>query len=222
MRVLEEIQERPRVSGANLDRLLARGWRHFGTMFYRYNFAVMQGEVQHILPLRVSLEDFKASKSQRRTIRKNQDTTTRVSPATITPEKELMFRRHAERFSDNQPDSFYDFFSRRPQSVPCTCMNIDIYLKDRLIASSFLDIGERSVSAVYAIFDPDFSDRSLGIYTALEEIRFATERSKDFYYLGYGTEGPSIYDYKKQFSALSSYDWRGSWNSMERPSADRS
>jgi len=211
MRFVEDVQDRQRVSGPNLDRLLARGWRHFGTMFYRYNYAMMRGELQEIIPMRLNVADFKPRKSQRRILKKNDDTTTFFLPATVTPEKERMFRLHAERFDDNQPGSLYDFVSRRPQSVPCTCMNVDIFRGDRLIASSFLDVGETSVSSVYAIFDPDEARRGLGTYTALEEIRFAQERGKEHYYIGYGTNGPSIYDYKKKIGEMWGYDWRGTW-----------
>jgi len=211
MRLIEEAQERPRVSGVQLDALLAQGWRHFGTTFYRYNFALLQGQLHAIIPLRLELGGFVPSRSQRRVIRKNADTRTVFRMAAITPAKEEMFARHAERFAENRPKSLYDFVSPQPQSVPCTCMNIDVFLGERLIATSFLDTGKAAVSSNYAIYDPGFAGRSLGIYTAIEEIRLAQEHGKKFYYLGYGTHGPSLYDYKKQIGNMQGYDWRGAW-----------
>jgi arginine-tRNA-protein transferase len=211
MRLIEEAQERPRVGGAQLDQLLAKGWRHFGTMFYRYNFAVLQGSLHAIIPLRLPAGDFQPSRSQRRVIRKNRDTSTVFRAAAITPVKQELFARHAQRFQENRPKTLYDFVSGQPQSVPCTCINVDVFLGQRLVATSFLDVGETAVSSIYAIYDPDFADRSLGIYTALEEIRFAREHGREFYYVGYATYGPSLYDYKKQIGAMWGYDWRGAW-----------
>lgn len=216
MRLIEEVFECSRVTSTRLDHLLAYGWRHFGTTFYRYNFSILRGEPHVIIPLRLAVQGFAPRKSQRRVIRNNADTRTVVRLASVTPVKEAIFSRHAEtRFVENRPTSLYDFVSRKPQSVPCTCMNVDIFLGDRLIASSFLDMGKSSVSSIYASFDPEFSDRSLGVYTALEEIRFARECGKRHYYLGYGTYGPSFYDYKKRIGDMEGYDWSGNWLSLK-------
>ena len=60
---------------------------------------------------------------------------------------------------------------------------------------------------------PEETQRSLGILTMLLEIDFALRSGKKFYYHGYAYEGNSFYDYKKRFSGLERYDWRGNWKS---------
>ena len=54
------------VASAELDQLLAGGWRHFGTHFFRYNLGIYGGEIRRVMPLRIRLADFRLSKSQRR------------------------------------------------------------------------------------------------------------------------------------------------------------
>ena len=79
-----------------------------------------------------------------------------------------------------------------------------------------LDVGQTATSAVYAMFDPAHSRRSLGIFTMLEAIRYSRERGRRHYYPGYACVEPSVYDYKKNFAGLEHYDWREWRKSRER------
>lgn len=199
------------VSPTQLDLLLADGWRHFGTYFFRYNLAVYREEIRRVMPLRIRLADFQPSKSQRRILRKNKDLTVEIRPTEITPEAEDLFHRHKKRFEHGIPGSIYDFLSSEPAAVPNEGREIAAYLGDRLVAVSYFDIGEKMTSGIYAIFDPDESHRGLGIFTMLKEIEFAVETGREFYYQGYAYEGESFYDYKKRFSGLEVFDWANNW-----------
>ncbi len=199
------------ISPTHLDELLADGWRHFGEHFFRYNIGFHESEIRRVLPLRIRLAKFAASKSQRRIIKKNQDLQIVIRPIVITPEKEDLFERHKQRFKNNIPESLDDFLSSSPADVPCEASEIGVYEGQRLVAASFFDVGETSVSAVCAMFDPQETTRSLGILTMLLTIGHAAENGKTFYYPGYAYAGNSFYDYKKRFAALETFDWNGSW-----------
>ena len=200
-----------RISPRQLDALLADGWRHFGEHFFRYNIGFHENEPRLVLPLRIRLADFTSSKSQRRVWKKNQDLLTVIRPIEITPEKKILFERHKKRFSDNVPDSIYDFLSPMPDAVPCEGLEVSVYREAKLLAASFFDVGEKSVSAVYAMFDAAEASRSLGIFTMLLVIDYAARNGKTFYYPGYAYEGNSFYDYKKRFSALEVFVWNRGW-----------
>jgi arginine-tRNA-protein transferase len=199
------------VSPKQLDFLLAEGWRHFGQHFYRYNLGYLKGEFRLVVPLRIRLADFKFSKSQRRILRKNQDLQTIIRPIKIDREKLKLFERHKMRFDHGIPDSIYSFLDIDAANTPCKALEFCVYDKDQLLAVSFLDIGENSVSSVYAMFEPENTKRSLGIFTILLEIQYAIENKKTFYYQGYAYQGESFYDYKKRFSALERFDWNEDW-----------
>ena len=204
------------VSPRQLDALLASGWRHFGTHFFRYNIGVYQSELRRVFPLRINLENFSFSKSQRKIVRKNQDLQIVVRPVEITEEKETLFARHKQRFEANIPDSLYDFLDFDAAFVPCEALEICVYENEKLLAASFFDVGANSISSVYAMFEPSEATRSLGIFTMLLEIEYALANAKEFYYQGYAYEGNSFYDYKKRFSAVEKYDWQGNWESCKR------
>ncbi|QYU67947.1 polysulfide reductase NrfD [Leptolyngbya sp. 15MV] len=109
------------------------------------------------------------------------------------------------------PDSIFTFLSSEPANSPCAAKEICVYEEDRLLAVSYFDVGSRSVSGVYAMFDPAITHRGLGIFTMLKEIEYSIETNRQYYYQGYAYEGESFYDYKKRFRATEVFDWDGSW-----------
>lgn len=203
------------VTPEQMDALWARGWRHFGTYFFRYERQWRGGDLNTVMPLRVDLERFAPSRSQRRIIARNRAAEISIGPAFIDRETEELFELHARRFEENVPDSIYTFFSLSPASVPCRNDVIRVSLGGRLVAASFLDVGSISTSAVYAVFDPAHSRRSLGIYTMLEAIRHSQRLGRRYYYPGYAFREPSFYDYKKNFAGLEYLDWHAGWKRLK-------
>lgn len=200
-----------------MDRLWEAGWRHFGTSFYRYSLSVDDSGLRNITPLRLDLREFTASKSQRRVLRKNADVRCEFLPATLSMQARMMFQRHKARFKDNIPDDLDTFLSETPATVPCPCQECRITLDGELIAISYLDTGKEATSAVYGLFEPDHSWRSLGTYTMLREIEHSQALGCRYYYPGYATLEPSPYDYKKQLQGLEVLDWEsGLWSPMPR------
>lgn len=211
------------VRPGELDELLAEGWRHFGTQFFRYSLGVHEFDIRRVIPLRINLDRFSLSKSQRRVLNRNIDVSVDIQATKIKDDAQRLFDRHKRRFSFGVPDSIFDFISREPDRVPCEGREVTVRLDGRLIAASYFDVGERSVSAVYGMFDPDFPRRSLGILTMLKEIEFASVAGKEYYYQGYSYDGPSFYDYKKRFRGTESFDWNGNWkpfSAIEELTAD--
>jgi arginine-tRNA-protein transferase len=207
------------ITPAQLDLLLSDGWRHFGIQFYRYSLGICKEEIRRVIPLRIRLANFEFSKSQRRVLRKNADLRTEIRPIEITIETEDLFHRHKLRFEEGVPISIYEFLSQEPSVMPCEAKEVAVYREENLVAVSYFDVGERSLSGIYAMFDPGEHSRSLGIFTMLKEIEYARERSCEFYYQGYAYEGQSFYDYKKRFSGLECFDWRGNWKSFNAENA---
>ena len=211
MLYIDEQDYLPNVTPSRLDLLLANGWRHFGPSFFRYSLTIDRGEIRRVIPLRIRLADFSLSRSQKRILARNRDTELIIRPTTIDQEKEAIFDRHKERFTANVPDSIRNFLSPRPATIPCRNDELCVCHEDRLIAVSFLDIGALSASAVYAIFEPAESARSLGIYLILRGIDYAKQLNLKYYYPGYAYRERSFYDYKKRFSGLEAYDWNQGW-----------
>src|SRR5436309_14364020 len=93
------------VTPSQLDMLLADGWRHFGTHFFRYNLGIYEDDIRRVIPLRIRLADYRPSKSQRRVLRKNADLEISVRPAVIDDETHALFENHKRRFKSGIPES---------------------------------------------------------------------------------------------------------------------
>ena len=198
-----------------MDALWASGWRHFGSRFFRFNiqFDDVTDALQHIEPLRIDLAAFSHSKSQRRVLTRNRDLRWEIIPARADADVRDMFERHKTRFASNPPAHIIDYLHAGSTATrPCECLEFRALLDDRLVAASFLAVGETSVSSIYGVFDPEFSRRSPGTLTMLKEIEHSQTRGCRYYYPGYATRESSAYDYKKRFAALESLDWvSGEW-----------
>ncbi|HWH76936.1 MAG TPA: hypothetical protein VNT76_06170 [Candidatus Binatus sp.] len=200
-----------RASPGKMDQLWAEGWRHFGIIFARYRTSVHGGKLYSVLPLRVDLARFTLSRSQKRVLAKNRDTRVMLRPSSVDAEKEALFEKHRVRFDENVPTSLFNFLSPNPAQVPCPNLELCVYLGERLLAVTFLDVGGIATSGVYAIFDPAHSKRSLGVLMMLYSIQFSRESSYRYYYPGYAYREPFIYDYKKRLSGLEHLDWQSGW-----------
>jgi arginine-tRNA-protein transferase len=210
MQLIDEHFSAQIIEPSRLDTLLAQGWRHFGEYFFRYNTEEIPEthEKSLVVPLRIRLEHFSPSKSQRKIIRKNASFRTVFEEASITYAKERMFEKHKKRFTHGRPLSLYNFLSLEPALYPTQTYEVAVYDEHKLIAVSFVDVAEVSFSSVYAMFDTSYSSYSLGIYTLLKEIEFARSMQKSYLYLGYAHKESSFYDYKKKFAGLEQLDWQ--------------
>jgi len=197
------------------DKYWAEGWRHFGSDLFRSSLMVEEMCIKRQVSLRLDVRTFTPSKSQRRTVRKNEDLEFDFGPACPGEEELALFGVHKERFERNVPHSLAEFLGDCPDGKPCACLQLSVRREGRLIAASFLALGGNSCSSVYAVFDPAESKRRLGIYTMLLEIEHARSLGMERYYSGYATVETSCYDYKKQFEGLSYFDWAGEWRPME-------
>ena len=199
------------ITPAGMDALWSAGWRHFGSDFFRASLMSDGGCLKRQIPLRVKVGAFSQSRSQRRTWKKNADLRITCGAASPGSAEQSLFDIHKSRFEENVPNRLEDFLGAYPEEYPCEYRQFSVYHEGQLIAVSFMAVGSRSCSSIYAAFDPAFSRRRLGVYTMLAELEFAREQELDFYYVGYATIEPSCYNYKKEFRSLEYYDWEGRW-----------
>jgi arginine-tRNA-protein transferase len=216
MSFIDEYFVSARATPEQMDILWGLGWRHFGSYFFRYSASLRRDGIHTVMPLRVDLSKFEPSRSQKRAIARNSSLRVIIRDTFIDEVKEALFYRHRVRFKENVPGSIYDFLSEEPAVEPCLNREICVYDGDALLAASFLDIGDQSTSAVYAMFEPAESKRSLGVFTMLEAIRYSLELGRKYYYPGYVYREPSVYDYKKNFAGSEYFDWIEGWKPYTR------
>ncbi len=209
-----------RMTPKALDGLLADGWRHFGSFFFRDIFNIHERKLVRVLPLRIVLDHFDLAKDQKRILKKNTDLMIEYGPVQIDEEHLSLFEKHKIRFNQNPPESLYVYFDQdHVGTVPNPIWQCAVYMETimgkRLIAVSYFDLGEESLSSIFATFDPECESRSLGTFTLLMEVLFAQQHHKKYVYTGYSYKTPSHYDYKKRFKGSEFYDYIDSWHPLE-------
>lgn len=221
--VIDERAEMVQLEPAGLDRILSQGWRLLGRRFVRHNFSTWRHKLCRTVPLRVRLTQFELSKSQRQTLRRNNDLRVLSAPARYDSERERLFSLHRERFHEKQTTTLTSFIhSEYPNKYPTEGRELAVHLQDELIACSFFHLGKKAVSGTYCVFDPAHSRRSLGTLTMLMELLIAKEMGMDFYYHGYTHDIPSQFDYKLNVTGLEALNWEtGEWQPLKRVPARR-
>jgi len=185
------------LSGEELDASLAQGDRRVGRMLYRTQCPTCSA----CEPLRVLVQDFKPSKSQRRVGRKNQDIKVTVGPAVFSEERLKLYNRHkVERGLSRDgkmmtQEGYEGWFLRSCADTVELCFELD----GRLAGVSIVDVGARDSSSVYHYFDPELANRSMGTFSVLVELAWSRSRGGRHHYLGLYVNDCDRLNYKSRF-----------------------
>ncbi len=171
------------------------GFRRSGEYFYRPACP----DCRECSPIRIPCAEFKPTKSQRRIRNKNQDVEVSTSLPTFTEGKFRMYTDYLARQHGSALDCSRKEFRASLYSSPVHTLEFEYRLNGRLIAVSIADISSRSLSSVYVYYDVDFSGRSLGTFSAVQEIFFCQRRHIPYYYLGFLVPDCPSMKYKARF-----------------------
>lgn len=180
-------------------RYLSKGYRRIGNVIYRN---ACRG-CSSCRPLRITREQFQISRSQKRTMKKNEDVRIEVhTPAIITPGKSRLYEKYIyskHGDPDHEEHAHHnDTLSMIHYGYPET-IEVDYLLKNRLIGVGIVDVTKNALSSNYFYYDTDYLQRRPGIFSILQEIYLAHVLRKKYYYLGFYIEENPKMSYKKFF-----------------------
>lgn len=181
--------------------LMDRHFRRSGNVFYK---PVCPG-CQACIPIRVPVEGFRPSKSQRRNWRANEDLLITEASPRPTEEKYDLFQRYQSEWHDGKMDHGFDEFRTFLYESPVRTVEFEYRQPDgKLLGVGICDLSGSALSSVYFYFDPDYRQRGLGTFGALYEIERARAGDIAHYYLGYWITGCAAMEYKARFQP---YEW---------------
>lgn len=193
---------------------LSRGWRKFGHYFFR---PACPG-CQQCIPLRIDVDLFAPSRSQRRVLRKCSCVQVDFTPIRYSRELFDIYDIHSRnRFNE---DHGFEHFAYTLLASGCRSTLSRYWLAGRLVGAGFLDIGNNALSSVYFVYDTSLSALSLGVYSVLQEIEETRRRGLKYYYLGYIVPGCAKMDYKGTYRPHQLYSWNDSCWFRPRSSTD--
>ncbi len=179
------------------QRLLERGWRRFGRVFFRPACA----GCEECRSLRVDVERFLPNRSMRRTLKRNQDLEVVLRPVSISQEHLRLYQDYHHDMAGRKdwpdkaitPIGYFQTFCEGKESFGHELLFL---LGERLVAVALVDLLPRAVSAVYCYYDPELRARSLGVFSILQQVELVRRRSAPYLYLGYWVEGNASMRYK--------------------------
>lgn len=177
------------------ESLLGRGFRRSGISVYH----PICESCRLCIPLRVNVPSFQPSRSQRRTLRKNQDLRLEMVPTTFREDVFNLYIRYQEQWHLRGNPTSIEEFSEFLVETPVPSEMILFWRNEQLLGVSWIDLLPDSLSSVYFAFDPDFQDRRLGVLSLLCEIEYARSLNKRWLYLGYWVPDSPKMNYKADF-----------------------
>lgn len=198
------------LSPETLDAYLANGWYRMGQSIFTTHFLCFGTEFFSAVWIRLPLENYRFSKSLSKILRKNlAQFRHEFRPARLDAEKENLYRLYRNHFSGMLAPSLLDALMDGEEQSIYNTMEFAVYDGSELIAVSFFDLGEESVSSIMGIYHPEYGKYSLGLYTMLMEIVYAQKNNYRFFYPGYVVPGFRRFDYKLRIGEVEYLDLRG-------------
>lgn len=197
----------PLADGAAVnDSLTQVGFRRSQNIAYRPACESCQACVS----ARIPADDYVFSRSERKTLARNEDLERRLVEAEATMEQFDLLRRYLTiRHADGGmaemtwPDyvAMVEDTAVRTHIVEYRVRSNDVGPGD-LMACALVDVMSDGLSLVYSFYDPTISRRSLGSHVILDHVVQAGLAGLPYVYLGYWVRGSEKMDYKVRFSPI--------------------
>ena len=192
------------------------GFRRSGDLLYRPHC----NGCRACVAVRIPVAAFRPDRSQRRTLSRNADVSTRVVLVGRNDERLALYQRYlAWRHPGGGMDThgaaeFDQFLIGRWADGRF----LELRRDGRLLAVAVTDLAPGALSAVYTFYDPQALSCGPGTLAILKQIEWAAREGRDHLYLGYWISGHDKMDYKRRFRPLEGFDGR-SWRPFDAPEA---
>lgn len=205
--MITERFEPDRLSRAELDDYLARGWYRIGRAMITTDYLVSGGQLRSTIWTRLDLYRHTFRPSLRKQMARNARLfRIEIGPHAIDAEREDLYARYREMAGGNRAESLDEVLGGEEGRGIFDTREVRIYLGDRLVAFSWFDLGETSVQSLIGVYDPDHRRHGLGFYTMLLEIAHAAGIGMRYHYSGYVLSGHPSMDYKLRVGDLDYLD----------------
>ncbi len=180
--------------------VIQRGWRRFG----KYYFYPTCNGCNECKSLRIDVENFKLSRSQKRVIKRNKDTRVIVQKPSITQMHLDLYGKYHSYKSEvdgwrQKSISYSEYKENFVEGASDFGKEVLYIVEDKLVGVDLIDVLDDGISAIYFFYDPDFTKLSLGTYSLLYQIDLAKILDLKWIYLGYWVDGCKAFAYKPNF-----------------------
>jgi len=179
-----------------MDAFFAAGFRRNGNTMY----TMVCRECRGCVPIRLEPAEFVPNRSQRRTLKRNQDLEVGIGPLLITPDRLALCDAFLNTRYPGRHSTAVDYYSGFFVNAVTSTLEITYRLDGRLVGVAVVDVTFASLNAVYFYFDPALAARSLGTFNILQLVELCRREDKEFLYLGYWIAEVPAMSYKARFT----------------------
>jgi arginine-tRNA-protein transferase len=201
---------------------VVQGWRRFGISLFRPRCPACSA----CQSLRVLVDRFQPTRSQRRVQKTNQDSVQlRIGPPGVSRAKLDLYDRYhayqaqAKAWPEHAPRDAHGYassFVHNPFPTHEWCY----YVGTRLVGVGYVDDLPGGLSAIYFFYDPAERQRSLGTWNVLSLLANAAARRIPYLYLGYYVAGCPSMEYKVRFAPNQLLEPDGHWHDFRLTSRE--
>lgn len=180
--------------------LLRRGWRRFGWQYFRPACP----ECTECHSLRVQVDRFQPSRSQRRALKRNSHIKVAVQSPTVTQRHLQLYNAYHEDMHHRKgwphrpisADEYHQTFLAGDTGFAREFLYWD---RGQLVGVALVDVVPDAISSVYFFHDPKWRSDGPGVFSILQQQRYAAERGLHYQYLGYFVSQCPSMAYKSRY-----------------------
>lgn len=180
--------------------LIQRGWRRFGEYYSRPKCA----SCKECLSLRIDANNYRFSKSARRTIRKNSNTKILIQKPTLTRDHLNLYEKYHKKMETKKgwkhyslsPSSYHELYVSGAMNFG---KEVLYFVDDKLVGVDLIDIISDGISSIYFFYDPNYAYLSLGKFSLYQQILIAQNYKLPWIYLGYYVKNCPSLSYKADY-----------------------
>jgi len=182
-------------------KMLERGWRRFGNVHFRPECTTCN----ECKTIRIDVQNFKFSKSQKRIMSKNKDIQIYVQKPSLSLDHINLFNKYhkhmetKKNWNKNEIDAS-EYQQSYVDGAGTFGKEILYFLDDKLIGIALSDMTKESLSCVYCFYDHEYENRSLGKFSILAQMSIAKQANIPHLFLGYWIKDHFSMGYKEDYA----------------------
>tara|TARA_B110000971_G_scaffold206958_1_gene230705 strand:+ start:3160 stop:3894 length:735 start_codon:yes stop_codon:yes gene_type:complete len=177
--------------------LIQQGFRRSG----QYVYKPQCHECTACIPIRICVNKFQRSSSQKRILKKHSFVTAKIIPLNFEKEHYdlyVSYQNNRHRLSSETNNDIADYNDFLIKSNVNTKI-IEFRTEEKLLMVTIVDLVKNGISAVYTFYDCNDSRLSLGTYSIIWLLNFCKRENFNYLYLGYWINESNKMKYKINF-----------------------
>ena len=180
--------------------LIQQGFRRSGKFAYR----PLCENCQECVPVRIILQDFTPSRSQKRAYKQHQNLIATILPVAFYAEHYALYaayqkaRHTTDELNQDDAEQYRNFLCQ----TNVESVLVEFRENKQLKMVSVIDIVHDGISAVYTFYETSDAKASFGTYNVMWQIEWAKTQNVSYLYLGYWIKDSQKMAYKQNFKPL--------------------